>query len=620
MTLLLPLDKINLLHKYIGDDDNPPALNKLGSNEFKSVKKKIERSLISITKDLISIYSIRNRINGIKFSPDVDWQKKFESSFKYVETPDQVKALKEIKDEMESDKPMDRLLCGDVGYGKTEIAIRIAFKVNMDEKQVAVLVPTTILAQQHYNTFKERLSAYPLRVEMLSRFLNKKEQKKIVKEVNEGKVDIIIGTHRLISPDIKFKDLGLVIIDEEQRFGVVHKEKLKIIKSIVDVLSMSATPIPRTLYMALSGIRDISLIETPPEGRVPVETRVEKFSSETIRRSILFELERGGQVFFVHNRIKTIYAMEDFLKRTVPEAKYLVAHGRMDSDQLELAMLDFLDKNYDVLISTTIIESGIDMPNVNTIIINRADTFGLSQLYQLRGRVGRGLHKGYAVLLYPGDKAITQTAQKRLLTIFEYSQLGSGYKIAMRDMEIRGAGNIFGPQQHGNIVAVGLELYSKRLENSVKSLKGEGFEEDREVDLEFEYNAYIPDTYISDDKIKIEIYKTLNKCLEFEELNLFIEELGDRFSRNIPEQMNYLFIVQEIKIICKKAGILSIKKEESKVYEFVFRMDFKEATDILKEKVADIFHTNKIKKNSFYINIEKDDFLKKLKKKLLLLI
>ena len=619
MTLLLPLEKINLLHKYIGDDDNPPKLNRLGTEEFKKTKKKIEKSLITITKDLIRIYAIRNDVTGVEFPKDTDWQKKFESSFKYVETPDQIKVMQEIKQDLEKDKPMDRLLCGDVGYGKTEIAIRAAFKVNMSGKQVAVLVPTTILAQQHYNTFSERLADYPVRVEMLSRFLNKKQQKKIVKEVNEGKVDIIIGTHRLVSPDIRFKALGLAIIDEEQRFGVIHKEKLKILKSIVDVLTMSATPIPRTLYMSLSNIRDISLIETPPEGRVPVSTSVEKFSPEAIRRAILLELERGGQAFFVHNRIKSIYAMEDFLKKIVPEAKFLVAHGRMESDDLELAMLEFVDRNFDVMICTTIIESGIDMPNVNTIIINRADTFGLSQLYQLRGRVGRGLHKGYALLLYPGSRAITETAQKRLLTISEYSQLGSGYKIALRDMEIRGAGNIFGPQQHVNIIAVGLELYSRILENAVKSFKHEDTEE-WEVDLEFEYDAFIPDTYLNDNRIKIELYKSLNKCREFDEVKLFVDELADRFSPRIPAQMKNLFLIQDIKIICRKAGILLIKKSETKIYEFVLRMEFLELSKNIRKKVEKIFSTGKIRKNTAYINIEKEDFLKKLKKKLLLLL
>ncbi len=515
---------------------------------------------------------------------------------------------------------MDRLLCGDVGYGKTEVAIRIAFKATMEGKQVAVLVPTTILAQQHYNTFQERIQDYPVRIEMLSRFLSKKEQKKVVKDTNEGKVDILIGTHRLISPDIRFKDLGLAIIDEEQRFGVMHKEKLKMLRSIVDVVTMSATPIPRTLYMSLSGIRDISLIETPPEGRIPVDTKVERFSPDIIRKSILFELDRGGQIFFVHNRIKTIYAMQDYLKRIVPEAKFLVAHGRMESDELELAMLDFIDKNYDVLLCTTIIESGIDMPNVNTIIMNRADMFGLSQLYQLRGRVGRGLHKGYAVLLYPGNRAITEKAQKRLLTIYEYSELGSGYKIAMRDMEIRGAGNIFGPQQHGNIVAVGLELYSKILQIAVKRMKGEEIDEEWEPDMDFEYNAYIPDSFTHDNKIRIEIYKDLNKCRDFGQLQVFIDELKDRFGKNIPPEMQYLFLIQEIKIACRKIGILTIKKYETKIYEFVFQLNFREVTKKIARKARNIFKTDRIKKNNIYINIEKDDFLNKLKKKLLLLL
>ncbi len=620
INLFLPLEKINLIHKYIGDEDNPPALNKLGSNEFKRTKNKVERSIISITKDLIKLYAIRDKVKGYKFFSDSLWQKQFELSFKYVETPDQVKVLKEIKDEMESDKPMDRLLCGDVGYGKTEVALRVAFKTVMAGKQAALLVPTTILAQQHHNTFKERLQDYPVRVEVISRFISAKKQKKVLKELHEGKVDIIIGTHRLLSPDVKFNDIGLIIIDEEQRFGVAHKEKLKMIRHIVDVLSMSATPIPRTLYMSLSGIRDISLLETPPEGRIPIETKIEKFSTDEIRKAILTEIERGGQVFFIHNRINSIYAMEDFLKRKVPEAKFLVVHGRMESDELELAMLEFVERNYDVLISTTIIESGIDMPNVNTIIINRSDTFGLSQLYQLRGRVGRGLHRGYALLLYPGNQVITEIAQKRLLTIYEYSDLGSGYKIALRDLEIRGAGNIFGPQQHGNIIAVGFELYSKILRNAVKSVKGEEEEEEWEPDLNFEYNAYIPDSYIDDNKVKIEIYKDLNKCREFEELQLFSSVLEDRFGKQIHKEIQNLFTIQEIKIICRIIHVLAINKYEVKKYEYVFQLDFKEITDNIKKKLEKIFKTYKIQKNYLYINLEKDNFLYELKNKLLLLI
>ncbi len=620
MNLFLPLEKINMIHKYIGDENRLPNLNKIGSNEFRKTKAKVEKSIITVTKDLLKLYAIRNKVKGYQFKDDTDWQKKFEMSFKYVETPDQIRTLNEIKDEMESEKPMDRLLCGDVGYGKTEVALRIAFKVVMEGKQVAILVPTTILAQQHYNTFKERLKDFPVRVEMLSRFLNTREQKKVIKDANEGKVDIIIGTHRLLSPQLKFDDIGLIIIDEEQRFGVVHKEKLKMIRHVVDVLTMSATPIPRTLYMSLSGIRDISLIETPPEGRMPIDTKVEKFSKEEIRKAILNEIERGGQIFFVHNRINSIYAMKDFLQRTVPEAKFIAAHGRMESDELEIAMLDFVDKNYDVLISTTIIESGIDMPNVNTIIINRADTFGLSQLYQLRGRVGRGLHKGHALLLYPGNRSITDTAQKRLLTIYEYSDLGAGYKIALRDLEIRGAGNIFGPQQHGNIIAIGLELYSKILKITINKMKGELINDDSEVDLNFEYNAFIPVSYINENKIKIEIYKKLNKCREFGDIVLFREELKDRFGKDITKEMKNLFIIQEIKIICKKINIIAIKRSEINTYEYVFKCVLVEMTKNIKKKLEKIFKTYRIEKNYFYINIEKDNFLIKLKKKLLLLI
>lgn len=617
--LYLPLEKINMLHKYIGDDDIDPPLNRLGTNEFSKAKRRVEHSIIDIAKDLIKTYAVRNKIRGFSFSPDKEWQKEFEASFPFVETDDQLRSLDEIKHDMENEKPMDRLLCGDVGYGKTEVAIRAAFKAVMDGKQVGILVPTTILSEQHYNTFKERMKNYPIKIEMLSRFKNRKEQKKIIKEVNEGKIDIIIGTHRLISPDVKFRDIGLVIIDEEQRFGVLHKEKFKILKSIVDVLTMSATPIPRTLYMSLSGIRDISLIDTPPLGRTPIETRVEQFSEETIRNAILYELERGGQIFFVHNRINSIYAIKDFLIKHVPEAKVAVIHGRMDNDILEMTMLEFVDKKFDVLITTTIIESGIDMPNVNTIIINRADAFGLSQLYQLRGRVGRSTSKAYAYLLYPGDKIMTETAEKRLLTIYEYSDLGAGYKIALRDLEIRGAGNIFGPQQHGNILAVGLELYGKILNQVIKQVKGDMIEEPIEPKLDFPYIAFIPDDYV-DEKNKIEIYKEFNKCNEITDLTELIEGIKDRYGDKLIRQLDNLILIQEIKIILKKLKVVSVKEIEEKKYEMVLDVEFFYLKKEIRERIQDKLEIYKLKENHLYLSIEKNALLKNLKKNLLLII
>lgn len=611
--LYLPAAKMNLIHKYIGDRETPPVLNKLGSNSFKRTKTYVERSVVSIAKDLIKIYALRQKHSGFKFPPDTEWQKEFEDSFPYIETPDQIRAMNEIKQDMESARPMDRLICGDVGYGKTELAVRAAFKAVMAGKQVAVLVPTTILAYQHYNTFAERLKDYPVRVEMLSRFNSAGEQKKILKDIAGGKIDIIIGTHRLIQPDVKFHDLGLLIIDEEHRFGVTHKEKLKMARATVDVITMSATPIPRTLYMSISGIRDISMITTPPPGRMPVETKIVRFSPEIIRYAILYELNRGGQVFFLHNRVQSIKPMAEYIKRIVPEARICVIHGQMDEDEMELTMLEFLEKNYDVLVCTTIIESGIDIPSVNTIIINRADTFGLAQLYQLRGRVGRSDIKSYAYLLVPSDKALTETAQKRLLTIFEYTDLGSGYKIAMKDLEIRGAGNIFGVQQHGNILAVGLEMYCKILNKVIKNLKGELAEEEIEPELDSGYSSYIPDNFVESNALKIEIYKKLNKCRNNKELLELIDEIKDRFGEKIPGVMQNLFLLQEIKFVARRNKILRIKKIETKQYEIVIEILFKQIDRQIARKLKTELKNCSISQNRLYVSVNKKNFLKNLK-------
>ncbi len=617
MKLFLPVEKMNQIHKYIGNGEKPPTLNKLGTNTFKRTKAYVERSVASVVHDLVKIYAIRQNKSGFRFPPDTEWQREFELSFLYIETPDQIKAIEEIKRDMESARPMDRLICGDVGYGKTEIAIRAAFKAVMAGKQVAVLVPTTILAYQHYNTFIERLKNYPIKVEMLSRFNSKKEQKKILKEIANGKIDIIIGTHRLIQPDVKFYDLGLLIIDEEHRFGVAHKEKLKMARTTIDVITMSATPIPRTLYMALSGIRDVSMINTPPSGRMPVETKIVKFSPDIIRKAILNELNRNGQVFFLHNRVQSIKAIANYIKRIVPEAKVAVIHGQMDEDEIELIMLEFMEKKYDVLVCTTIIEAGIDIPEVNTIIINRADTFGLAQLYQLRGRVGRSNKKSYAYLLVPSEKALTETALKRLLTIFEYTDLGSGYKIALRDLEIRGAGNIFGVQQHGNILAVGLEMYCKILNKVINQLKGEIIEEEIEPDLNFDYSAYIPDEFIPSSNLKIEIYKKLNKCKTNEELLELEKEIKDRFGEKIPAPIKNLFVLQEIKIIAKSNKIISIKKVNEKEYEIIIEIVFKEISQKLKERIREKIENYSFSQDRLCITIEKKNFLINLKKMLL---
>ena len=615
--LYLPLERINMLQKFIGDSNVSPKLSNLKSEEFQKTKLKVKKSIITVAKELLKVYAQREKLKGFKFPEDTEWQREFESSFPYVETPDQIKAIKEIKTDMESEKPMDRLLCGDVGYGKTEIALRAAFKAVMSGKQVAVLVPTTILAQQHYLTFTERLLSYPITIEMMSKLTGSKEMKKIKNGLKNGSIDIVIGTHRILSNDVKFKDIGLLIIDEEQKFGVLHKEKLKIIKATIDVLTMSATPIPRTLYMSLSGIRDISILDTAPEGRIPIETVISKFSPEIIREAIIKELNRGGQVYFVHNRVRTIQPIANYIKKIVPEARISVVHGQMDPDEMEIKMIDFIEKKTYVLVSTTIIESWIDIPNAQTIIINRADRFGLSQLYQLRGRVGRSKNISYAYLLYPGEKSITDLAYKRLSTIYEYTELGSGYKIALRDLEIRGSGNIFGPQQHGNIMSVGLELYSKILTNAIKELKGEQIAEEIDPVIDFDYNAFIPDSFIHDTNIKIEIYKKLNRCSSETEIENLFAEITDRFGKNIPSELQTLFDIYYIKIYLKLMSAEYIKIAKRSRYEITFEILVKK---ISKKWIKKVIPSTTFKNNKIYIIVEKNNFIKKLKKRLPLFI
>ncbi|RKY03358.1 transcription-repair coupling factor, partial [Candidatus Poribacteria bacterium] len=508
----------------------------------------------------LELYAARQVIKGHAFSEDTPWQKEFEALFPYEETPDQLRAIEEVKRDMEKPKPMDRLICGDVGYGKTEVAMRAAFKAVMDGKQVAVLVPTTVLAQQHYMTFTERFADFPVNIEMLSRFQTPKKRKEILEGLAKGTVDIVIGTHMLLQDNVKFKDLGLVIIDEEHRFGVRHKEKLKQLRKEVDVLTMTATPIPRTLYMAISGILDMSVIETPPENRQPIETYVMEYDPQVVREAILRELERGGQVFYVHNRVETIASVAASLQRLVPEARIAVAHGQMSERLLERVMLDFINRKYDVLVCTTIIESGIDIPNVNTIIIDRADTLGLAQLYQLRGRVGRAGEKAYGYLFYPKDRAITEGAQKRLKVIEELTELGSGFKLALRDLEIRGAGNILGPEQHGHINAVGYELYCKLLEEAVRELKGEKVEEEIETRISLPIDAYIPDDYIPDPAQKVMIYKKIASAKDEEWLRDIEEELRDRFGE-VPERVRALLEIASLKLFAQKLGVESISSD-----------------------------------------------------------
>lgn len=558
----MPTEQVNLVQKYIGADQNSPKLYKLGGSDWNKVKGKVQNSVREMAIGLLELYAERETVKGYAFSSDTVWQQEFEETFPFEETPDQYKAILEVKKDMESDTPMDRLICGDVGYGKTEVAIRAAFKAVMEGKQTAILVPTTILAQQHYNTFKERIENYPITIEMISRFRTPAEQKEVLRKLALGEVDIVIGTHRLLSDDIIFSDLGLLIIDEEQRFGVTHKEKLKNIKRNVDVLTMTATPIPRTLHMALVGVRDMSVIETPPENRYPIRTYIREFNSELIRDAIRKELGRGGQIYFVHNRVEDIEEKASFIAKLVPECKIAIAHGQMYEHKLERLMLEFYEQKYDLLLCTTIIETGLDVPSVNTIIIDRAEQMGLAQLYQLRGRVGRSNKIAYAYLIYGKDRILPEIAEKRLKAIKEFTNLGSGFKIAMRDLEIRGAGNLLGPEQHGHIASVGFSLYCKLLDSAVQELRGKKRETDTDVEIKLRIDAYIPEEYISDSGMKIEIYKKISKIEKEEDFTDIIDELIDRFGDPPAEVMN-LIKISRIRAKVKKLGIVKVEQKKS---------------------------------------------------------
>ncbi|SHK23581.1 transcription-repair coupling factor [Caminicella sporogenes DSM 14501] len=571
--LYVPIDQMDLVQKYIGGEDRVPKINKLGGNEWKKTKAKVKSAIEDMAKDLLKLYAVRQSTKGHAFSPDTEWQREFENLFPYEETPDQLKCIEEIKRDMEKSIPMDRLLCGDVGYGKTEVAIRAAFKAVMDGKQVAFLVPTTILAQQHFNTLSQRLSSFPIKVEMLSRFRSKAQQNRIIEDLGLGMIDIIVGTHRLLSKDVKFKDLGLLIVDEEQRFGVKHKEALKHLRKNVDVLTLTATPIPRTLHMSLIGIRDMSVIEDPPEDRYPVETYVTQYNEGMVREAILRELERGGQVYFVYNRVRDIDKMAFRIKELVPEAKVEYAHGQMSERKLENIMLDFLNKEFDVLVCTTIIETGLDIGNVNTMIIYDADKMGLSQLYQLRGRVGRSNRIAYCYLTYQKDKILSETAEKRLKAIKEFTELGSGFKIAMKDLEIRGAGNLLGSQQHGHMASIGYDLYCKLLEDTIKTLKGEEVEEVIETNIDITVNAYISDEYINNEKQKLEIYKKIASIRSKEDAYDVEEEVEDRFG-TLPESVYNLISIAYIKVLAQKLKINSISETKEGI-KFEFDTRFK---------------------------------------------
>ncbi|MFT4398511.1 transcription-repair coupling factor [Bacillus sp. SW14] len=563
--LYVPVEQIDQVQKYVGSEGKEPKLYKLGGSEWKRVKKKVETSVQDIADDLIKLYAEREASKGYAFTPDHEMQREFESAFPYQETEDQLRSIHEIKKDMERERPMDRLLCGDVGYGKTEVAIRAAFKAISDGKQVALLVPTTILAQQHYETITERFQDYPINIGLLSRFRTRKEANETLKGLKNGTVDIVIGTHRLLSKDVVYKDLGLLIIDEEQRFGVTHKEKIKQIKANVDVLTLTATPIPRTLHMSMLGVRDLSVIETPPENRFPVQTYVVEYNGALVREAIERELARGGQVYFLYNRVEDIERKADEISMLVPDAKVAYAHGKMTENELETVMLSFLEGESDVLVSTTIIETGVDIPNVNTLIVFDADKMGLSQLYQLRGRVGRSNRVAYAYFTYRRDKVLTEVAEKRLQAIKEFTELGSGFKIAMRDLTIRGAGNLLGAQQHGFIDSVGFDLYSQMLKEAIEERKGDTAKTEKfETEIDVELDAYIPETYIQDGKQKIDMYKRFRSVATIEEKNELQDEMIDRFG-NYPKEVEYLFTVAEMKVHAKHERVELIKQDKDAV-------------------------------------------------------
>lgn len=569
VTLFVKLENLAQVQKYSGRDGFQPPLSKIGGRDWRELKKKTKKSLLSIAEDLIKLYAQRKAVRGIEYSPDTPWQREMEASFPYEDTPDQMRAAEDVKKDMERSTPMDRLICGDVGYGKTEIAVRAAFKAVTDGKQVAVLVPTTILAQQHYRTFRERMRNWPMQIAVLSRFQSAREQKQSLARLAEGKVDILIGTHRLLSKDVQFNDLGLLIIDEEHRFGVVQKERIKSLSANIDVLAMSATPIPRTLHMALMGARDLSQINTPPPNRLPIETDVVQFSEKVIKDAILYELERSGQVFFVHNRIESIGAVKRMLERVCPKVRFAVAHGKMDEERLARVMMDFIEGSYDVLISTMIIESGIDLPNVNTMIVNRADRFGVAQLHQLRGRIGRSSRKAYAYLLVPPKFEMSRVARERLAALTNFSSLGAGFQVAMRDLEIRGAGNLLGREQSGYINAVGFEMYQRLIEEAVREVKleqiGQTDEAPPELKLKIEADAFFPETYMPEGGMRLNYYRELSRAKELGKLDDMEQDVADRFGR-LPDAAKNLFDMVRVRILGEKLGAEKISVERHECF------------------------------------------------------
>jgi transcription-repair coupling factor (superfamily II helicase) len=585
--LYVPLTRLDLVQKYRSQEGIRPVLSRLGTQQWAKTKARVKKAMQDMADELLKLYAQRKTAQGHAYAVDTQWQREFEDSFEFNETDDQMYAIADVKRDMESTQPMDRLLCGDVGYGKTEVAMRAAFKAVNDNKQVAVLAPTTVLAFQHFETFKRRFAAFPIKIEMISRFRTTKQQKDIVERVESGKIDILIGTHRVLSKDLKFPDLGLVVVDEEQRFGVRHKERLKQLKREVDVLTMSATPIPRTLHMSLVGLRDMSVIETPPKDRMAIQTVVAAWDEKLIRSAIEHELERGGQIYFVHNRVESIYDMSAKLRELVPSARILVGHGQMSEGDLEKIMLAFMRHEADILVATTIIENGLDIPLCNTIIINRADRHGLSELYQLRGRVGRSNRRAYAYLLIPHDRELTDLARRRLAALKEFSDLGAGFKIAALDLELRGAGNLLGGEQSGHIEAIGFELYTQMLERTVREIKGEVEPEEAETQLNLGLNIRIPADYIKEENQRLRMYKRVAGVENESQLADVSGELSDRYGEP-PAPVRTLLDYAALKLICKKIGVAGIERKRE-----LINIRFNEKADIDPGKLAKFVAQNK---------------------------
>lgn len=557
--LYVPVERLDLVQRYSSAEGHQPTLDRLGGLGWQKTKAKAKRAMRDMADELLRLYAERKLVGGYAFAADTPWQREFEDGFEYVLTPDQETAIEDVKRDMEEPTPMDRLLCGDVGYGKTEVAMRAAFKSVMEGKQAAILTPTTVLAYQHFDTLRTRFAPFPVKVELLSRFRSAKEQKEIVKRVESGEIDVIIGTHRMLSKDVRFKELGLVVVDEEQRFGVAHKERLKQLKKRVDVLTLSATPIPRTLNMSLTGLRDMSLIETPPRDRLAIQTQVVQFSENVIKSAIELELGRGGQIFFIHNRVETIETIAALVQRLAPQARIVVGHGKMNEKEMERVMLDFIEFKYDVLVATTIIENGIDIPRANTIIINRADAYGLSQLYQLRGRVGRSNRRAYAYLLIPGEQELSPIARRRLAAIREFSDLGAGFRIAALDLELRGAGNFLGGQQSGHMDALGFDLYTQMLERTVAELRGEQVDDETSVSINLGVNVAIPDDYIQDMGQRLRTYKRVSSARDEVTLADIRRETEDRYGR-LPPPVEGLFAYARLRRLAEEVGVISIDK------------------------------------------------------------